>query len=114
MFNQVAEKTLREILRVMHSVSATAHETVKRPPVSLAKLRERGLCILRFVLAFTRGDNHAPVGRRKQIFLAMSVPCEGLHVSVCIKIAGKKQTVRIFYDSVQQAHRNPVVQGKKQ
>ena len=38
MFEQVSEKTLREVLCVMHTVPATAHETVKRHPIDLAKL----------------------------------------------------------------------------
>src|SRR5215470_17802863 len=37
-FDQVREKALREILRIMHGVSATAHETVQRRPIYLAKL----------------------------------------------------------------------------
>src|SRR5438046_836223 len=80
MFDQIDEKTLREILRVMHGVPASAHETVKRRPIRLAKLREGGLRNLRFGLTFPRRDNHAPVGRRKQIALAMPVPCQGFHV----------------------------------
>jgi hypothetical protein len=39
MFQQIGEKALREILRIVHSVPATAHETVKRRPIYLAKLR---------------------------------------------------------------------------
>ena len=37
--DQVGEKALREILRIVHGVSAAAHETVKRRPIVLAKLR---------------------------------------------------------------------------
>src|SRR5215472_9783060 len=37
-FDEVGEKTLREILGVMHGVSAAAHETVKRCPISFAQL----------------------------------------------------------------------------
>src|SRR6478735_7168393 len=81
MLDQVSEKALREILCVMHTVPAAAHETVKRPPIGLAKLRERSLRNLRFGLAFPSRDNHAPVRRRKEIAPALPVPCRGLHVS---------------------------------
>jgi len=37
-FDQVREKALRQILRIMHGVTAAAHETIKRRPVRLAKL----------------------------------------------------------------------------
>ena len=81
MFDQVSEKALREVLRVMHGVAAAAHETVKRRPIGLAKLRERDLRNLRFGLTSPRGDNHAPMGRAKQIALPTPVPCQGLHVN---------------------------------
>jgi hypothetical protein len=81
MFEQVSEKALCEILRIFHGVSAAAHETVKRRPINLAKLRERSLRNLRFGLAFPSRDNHAPVRRRKEIASAIPVPCLGLHVS---------------------------------
>ena len=38
-FDQVSEKALRQILRIVHGVSASAHETIKRYPIYLAKLR---------------------------------------------------------------------------
>ena len=38
-FDQVREKALRQILRIVHGVSASAHETIKRRPIYLAKLR---------------------------------------------------------------------------
>jgi hypothetical protein len=36
---QVREKALREILRIVHGISAATYETVKRRPIGLAKLR---------------------------------------------------------------------------
>src|SRR4026207_1063260 len=36
-FDQVREKALRQILRIMHGVTAAAHETVKRRPIYLTK-----------------------------------------------------------------------------
>jgi hypothetical protein len=50
MLDQVGEKALCEILRIFHGVPAAAHETVKRRPIGLAKLRERILRNLRFGL----------------------------------------------------------------
>src|SRR6266436_6816629 len=78
---EVSEKALRQILRIVHRVSAAAHKTVKRRPIGLAKLRERGLRKLRFGLASPRRQNNAPVSRRKQIALTTPVPCQRLHVS---------------------------------
>src|SRR5436190_15919485 len=112
MFDQIDEKTLREILRVMHGVPASAHETVKRRPIRLAKLREGGLRSLRFGLTFPRRDNHAPVGRRKQIALAMPVPCQGFHV-IGVSESREKNKPRENYDFVQHALRNPFVKGKQ-
>ena len=80
-FDLVGEKALREILRIMHRVPAAAHEIVKRRPIGLAKLPKRGLRDLRFGLTAPRRENHAPVGGRKQIALAMPVPSQGFHIN---------------------------------
>src|SRR5262252_3709248 len=61
MLNQVCEKTLCEILGVMHGVSSAAHETVKRCPINLAKLPKGSLRYLRLSQASSRGQNHAPL-----------------------------------------------------
>ena len=113
MFDQVSEKALREILRIMHGVPAAAHETVKRRPIGLAKLRERGLRNLWVGLAPPRCENHAPVGRRKQIALAMPVPCRGIHISDFYQDRRRKASRKKNYDSVQHALRNPFVKGKQ-
>src|SRR6266516_5338916 len=76
-FDQVSEKALRQILRIMHGVSAAAHETVKRRPIGLAKLGQCGLRNLRIGLASPRRENRAPVSGRKQTTLARSVSREG-------------------------------------
>src|SRR2546425_6685389 len=90
MFNQIGEKALREILRIMHGVAAAAHETVKRRPIDLAELRERGLRNLWFGLASPSRQNHAPVRRRKQIALAMPVPCQRFHVTGLYRVRRRK------------------------
>ena len=112
MFDQVSEKALREILRIVHGVSAAAHETVKRRPIGLAKLRQRGVRNLRFGLASSRRENHAPVGRRKQIALATPVPCQRLHLSILYQEPEKKASREKIKISVQRALRNPFVKGK--
>src|SRR4029078_12787116 len=81
MLDQVGEKALCEILRIFHGVPAAAHETVKRRPIGLAKLRERILRNLRFGVSSPSRNTHAPVRRRKEIASAMPVPCRGFHVS---------------------------------
>src|SRR5215471_9710212 len=65
----------------MHSIPAAAHEAVKRRPIGLAKIRQRGLSNLRVGLTSPCRENHAPVGRRKQVALATPVTCQGLHVN---------------------------------
>jgi hypothetical protein len=62
----------------------------------LAKLRERGLRGLRFGLAFPCRQNHAPVGRRKQITTGMPVPYQDFHVSGLYQDRRKKQAAKSF------------------
>src|SRR5436309_7137171 len=81
MFQQVREKALREILRIVHSVAAAAHETVKRRPIGLAKLRQCGLRNLRFGLASAGREHDAPAGRRKQIAPTVAVPRQSSHLN---------------------------------
>jgi hypothetical protein len=114
MLDQVSKKILREILRVFHAVAATANKTVKRCPIGLAKLRERGLRNLGFGLTSPRRENHAPVGRRKQIAQATSVPSQRLHLSSLYQERKKKASRKKNLNFVQHAHRNPFVKGKKQ
>ena len=73
MFEHVSEETLREILCVVYSVSATAYETVKWRPIDLAKLRKGRTGYLRSGLAFPRREHHAQVGRRKHIAATLPV-----------------------------------------
>ena len=100
MFDQVSKKALREVLRVMHGVAAAAHETVKRRPIRLAKLRERDLRNLRFGLTSSRGEDHAPMGRAKQTALPTPVPCQGLHVSGLYQDRRRKASREKNSDSV--------------
>ena len=81
MFEQVSEETLREVLRIMHRVPATAHETVKRRPIDLAKLSQRGASDVGFGLASPGCEHDAPVSRRKQIAPTMPVFPAGIHAN---------------------------------
>src|SRR5436189_4505108 len=113
MFDQVSEKALRQVLRIVHGIAAAAHETVKRRPIGLAKLCKRGLRNLRVGLASPSRENHAPVGRRKQIALTVPVPCQGFHVSGLYQDRRRKASREKNYDSVQHALQNPFVKGNQ-
>ena len=110
--DQVREEALREILCVMHGVTAGAHETVKRRPIGLAKLRERGLRNLRVGLAFSGRENHAPTGRRKGVALTVDGLSQSFHVTG-VSESRKKTSREKNHNSVQQRLRNPFVKGKQ-
>ena len=97
----------------VHDVAATAHKTVERRPIGLAKLGERGLRNFRFGLAFPCREDHAPMSRRKQITASMPVACQRLHISGLYQDRRKKASHRNFLDSVQHAFRNPFLKGKQ-
>ena len=73
MFEHVSEETLRKILCIVHSVPATAYETVKWRPIDLAKLRKGRTGYLRFGLASPCREDNAPVGRRKDIAATLAI-----------------------------------------
>src|SRR5438094_6729654 len=110
--DQVREEALREILCVMTGVTAGAHETVKRRPLGLAKLRERGLRNLRVGLAFSGRENHAPMGRRKGVALTVDGLSQSFHVTG-VSESRKKTSREKNHNSVQHALRNPFVKGKQ-
>src|SRR5216110_118278 len=112
MSDQVGEEALREILCVMHGVPAGAHETVKRRPIGLAKLRERGLRNLRVGLAFSGRENHAPMGRRKGVALTVDGLSQSFHVTG-VSESRKKTSREKNHNSVQHRFRNPFVKGKQ-
>jgi hypothetical protein len=78
-FDQVAEKTLRQILCVMHRVAAAAHKTVKRRPIGLAKLCERSMRNFRSGMALPGRENKAPMGRSEGIALATVCAGQNFH-----------------------------------
>jgi len=81
MFDQISEKALRKVLRIVHGIPAAAHETIKGRPISLAKLSERGSRNLRVSLTRPGGENHAPMSRSEGVALAMDSPRQRLHLS---------------------------------
>ena len=81
MFEHVSEKTLREILCVVHSVSATTYEAVKRRLIDLAKFRQRGTSHFRFGLGSTCREHDAPVRRRKHFATTLAVICASIQVN---------------------------------
>ena len=94
MFEQVSEETLREILCIMHSVTATTHETVKRRPIDLAKLRQCGPGDVGFGVASPGREHDTPVSRRKQIAGTAPVLHASIHVNVRNKMADDKLTTK--------------------
>src|SRR6266404_1802158 len=81
LFNQVSEKALRQVLRIVHGIAAAAHESVKRRPIGLAKLSERGSANLRVSLASSGGENHAPMGWGKGAALTVDGLSQSFHVT---------------------------------
>jgi hypothetical protein len=75
---------LREGLRVVQGVAATAHKMVKRRPIRLAKLGQRGFGNLRRCLALAGGENKTPLRRSERIALATLTAWQNLH---CIGLA---------------------------
>src|SRR5947199_10485205 len=67
LFNQISEKALRQVLRIVHGIPAAAHESVKRGPIGLAKLSQRPARDFRRSLAFPGRDNHAPMRRSERV-----------------------------------------------
>src|SRR5262249_33974725 len=100
------------ILRIVYRESAPAHETVKRRPVGLAKLRQRGLRNLRFRLAPASGKHDAPAGRRKQFDPTVPVPHQSIHLNGLYQDCRKKASHEKKEDFVQHALRNPFVERK--
>src|SRR5438132_13921070 len=63
--NQISEKALRQVLRIVHGIAAPAHESVERRPIGLATLSQSRPRDFWSSLASAGGDNHAPMPRRQ-------------------------------------------------
>ncbi len=58
-------------------------------------------------------DNHAPVGRRKEIALTVNGLSQSFHVTGVSESREKTSREKENYDFVQHRLRNPFVKGKK-
>jgi len=95
-FDQISEKALREILRIIDAIATASYETVKRCPIGLAKLRERRFRNHRLGLASPSRKNRTPMRRRKQI-RTLAIPALYQRPHICAlyqahikKASGKK------------------------
>ena len=66
-FNEVSEKALREVLRIMRRVAPAADESIKRRPINLAKLTEGSAGDVGARLTFPGREDHAPLGGSERI-----------------------------------------------
>src|SRR5262249_18411264 len=64
--DQVCEKTLGQILRVLRSISLLAQESVQWAPVNLAQFRERTECVSGSRLRIARSEDNRPTRRCEQ------------------------------------------------
>ena len=71
--DQVGEKALRQVLRILASVSFIAQENVERAPIGLAQFRERTEC-LSGSRRVARFKDHCPTGRDKQFVATVRFP----------------------------------------
>ena len=112
-FNQISEKALRQVLRIVHGIAAAAHETVERRPISLAKLSQRRPRDFWSSLAFPGRDNHAPMRRSERVAQPGGDGLrERLHPLGLAKLL-EKHKPRKTYDFVQHGLRNPFVKGEQ-
>ncbi len=93
----------------MDGVPAATHESVKRGPIGLAKLGQRGAGKLRFIP--TGGQDNAPVSRTERVALTMNGGGQWLH---CVRLAksGERGKPEKNDDFVQHASQNRFVKRK--
>lgn len=65
-FDQVGKKALRQILRILASISLFAQENVQRPPINLAQFRERTECVSGSRRRIACFEDRHPTGGGKQ------------------------------------------------
>jgi hypothetical protein len=90
----------------VRGIPTAAHESVKRRPIGLAKLSERGLSDLRVGLAFSGRENHAPMGRSEGVALTMDGLSQSFHVTG-VSESREKNKPRERHDFLQRGLRNP-------
>ena len=112
--DQIRKKTLRQILGIVHGIAATAHISVERRPVGLAKLGQGGARDLRVCLGFSRRNNHAPLRGDEGISLAVNGSRQILHGESLTTAARESQAAQKKRDFVQQRLPDPFVNGERQ
>jgi hypothetical protein len=95
-FDQVREKTLGEVLGIVHGIAAGADEGVKRHPVGLAKLAQSDAGPLGLGLIFRRRDDDAPVRRSERIVTSFRGDWERTHKPTFIGRRGRRQARKKF------------------
>jgi hypothetical protein len=77
-FDQVGKKALRQILRILASISLFAQEKVQRTPINLAQFRERTECVSGCRRRIACSKDRRPTGGGKQFFATLRLfPTQG-------------------------------------
>ncbi|PZR73289.1 MAG: hypothetical protein DLM73_11015 [Chthoniobacterales bacterium] len=104
--DQENEKTLRQVLRVVHGIPPAPHEAIKWRPIDLAKLGQGRASGFRRVLTFRSGGNHAPMGRSEWITLTGGDLSQSFHAPGISDAPGKNKP-RKNRNFLQRPPRNP-------
>ena len=113
MLDEVTEKPLGQILRVVDRVAAAADEPIQRRPIGRAKLREgvpRGIRSDRFLAS---RQDHAPARRLEAVTLAVRKLRRWLHGKTCTQQAAHRTSRKEKRVFLQQALLRFFVQGKR-
>jgi hypothetical protein len=108
----MSKKTLSQVLCIMGWIAAAAHESVKRWPIGLAKLRQRRARCFRVRLTLSGRQNNAPLSRDKRIALTANGRRQSLHGNRCNKTAEKGKP-RKNDKLLQRRFGNPFGKGKR-
>ena len=63
--DQMSEKALGKVLRILRPISSLAQESVQWTPINSAQLRQRTECLSGSRRRITRFEHHSPTGRSK-------------------------------------------------
>ena len=94
----------------MLRVAAAAHESIKRRPIGLAKLSERGLSDLRLGLAFSGREYHAPMGWSEGVAPTVHGLSQSFHATG-VSESREKTSHEKNHDFLQRDLRNPFCKG---
>src|SRR5262245_40654696 len=87
------EEILGQILRVRHGVAPTADKRKNRPPISPAKLAQRGLCFFLFLTGARK--NHTPLRSEKFSGRIAGLDCVDTHKTRCSSAKDYSSSVKI-------------------